>query len=168
MYFLNSELDRRNKEYTEKHKIPCCTTQKEMEYKKSFKGFALDANDHVLGAFPSVDVIQEQKELAIRKMSADINQQVIEYCLRINIDPDVLLKQKAEIERLQMQIDKMKRCENCRNLRFVQIKQNKIISHCVLEKDIYSSKPKSGICNNYDKWELAEDMTVEVCCSATN
>ena len=71
----------------------------------SFKGHKLDYNGHVIGAFPSVDVIQQQTEEAIKQMTKNINQRIIEYCLKINIDPDVLLKQKAEIEMLLMKND---------------------------------------------------------------
>jgi hypothetical protein len=71
----------------------------------SFKGHKLDYSGHVIGAFPSVDVIQQQTEEAIKKMTKNINQQTFEYCLKINIDPDVLLKQKAEIEMLLMKND---------------------------------------------------------------
>ena len=68
---------------------------------KTFKGHLLDYNGDVMGAFPSVNVIQQQTEDALRKMNENSNQKIIEYCLKINIDPDVLLKQKAEIELLR-------------------------------------------------------------------
>ena len=75
------------------------------EDKMFFKGHKLDYRGHVIGAFPSVDVIQQQTEEAIRRMTANVNQRIIEYCLRIDIDPDVLVKQKAEIELLLMKND---------------------------------------------------------------
>ena len=76
-----------------------------VEDKIFFKGHKLDYSGHVIGAFPSVDVIHQQTEDAIRRMTANVNQRIIEYCLKINIDPDVLLKQKAEIELLLMKND---------------------------------------------------------------
>lgn len=75
------------------------------EGKISFKGHELDYSGHVIGAFPSVDVIHQQTEDAIRRMNKNVNERIIEYCLKINIDPDVLLKQKAEIEMLLMKND---------------------------------------------------------------
>ena len=75
------------------------------EDKIFFKGHKLDYSDHVIGAFPSVDVIQQQTEDALRRMNENVNERIIEYCLKINIDPDVLLKQKAEIEKLLMKND---------------------------------------------------------------
>ena len=75
------------------------------EDKMFFKGHKLDYSGHVIGAFPSVDVIQQQTEEAIKQMTKNINQRIIEYCLKINIDPDVLLKQKAEIEMLLVKND---------------------------------------------------------------
>lgn len=79
-----------------------------MTGKKSFKGFELDTNGDVIGAFPTVDVIQERTKDLINGVTKNINQMIIDYCLKFNIDLDVLIKQKAEIELLQMKIEKMK------------------------------------------------------------
>ena len=74
---------------------------------KTFKGFPLDVRGDVIGAFPSVNVIQQQTENTMKQLAEKTNQAIIDYCLKFNIDPDVLLKQKAEIELLQMKIRKM-------------------------------------------------------------
>lgn len=69
-----------------------------------FKGFKLDASGDVIGAFPHIDVIQECREDLINTIVDNMNKMTIEYCLKFNIDPDVLIKQKAEIELLQMKL----------------------------------------------------------------
>ena len=73
----------------------------------TFKGFPLDSRGDVIGAFPAVDVIQEIRKDLINEVVGNINQMTIDYCLKFNIDPDVLIKQKAEIELLLMKIEKM-------------------------------------------------------------
>ena len=108
---------------------------------KTFKGFPLDVRGDVIGAFPSVNVIQQQTENAIKQLAEKTDQAIIGYCLKFNIDPDVLMKQKAEIELLQMKIEKMKCCENCKNHRF--------IGDC-LECKIID-------CNNFEKWEFRNE-----------
>ena len=102
----------------------------------TFKGFPLDSRGDVIGAFPSVDVIQEQRERLINTVADKINKMTIDYCLKFNIDPDVLIKQKAEIELLLMKIEKMKCCCLC--------------VHCGKDCD------SSGCGNPCDKWEFAE------------
>lgn len=82
-----------------------------MTDKKTFKGFPLDSRGDVIGAFPTVDVIQERTKDLINEVTGNINQMTIDYCLKINIDPDVLIKQKAEIELLHMKIADIK--ANC-------------------------------------------------------
>ena len=72
----------------------------------TFKGFPLDSRGNVIGAFPSVDVIQERSKDLINGVVRNINQMTIDYCLKFNIDPDVLVKQKAEIDLLKMKNDK--------------------------------------------------------------
>lgn len=112
-----------------------------MAEKNTFKGFPLDSWGNIQGAFPSVNVIQQQIEYAEKQMAAKTNQAIIEYCLKFNIDPDVLMKQKAEIELLQMKIEKMKNCANCRHRKF------------------YGNEAdcKIGYCNNNEKWEFADE-----------
>lgn len=72
----------------------------------TFEGFPLDSRGDVFGAFPSVDVIQERSKDLINGVVRNINQMTIDYCLKFNIDPDVLVKQKAEIDLLKMKNDK--------------------------------------------------------------
>lgn len=79
-----------------------------MTDKKTFKGFPLDSRGDVIGAFPTVDVIQERTKDLMNEVTGNINQMTIDYCLKFNIDPDVLIKQKAEIELLQMKIKELK------------------------------------------------------------
>ena len=83
-----------------------------MAEEKTFKGFPLDNWGNVKGAFPCVD-IQQKTEDFMKQLAEKTNQAIIEYCLKFNIDPDVLIKQKAEIELLQIKIEKMKCCGNC-------------------------------------------------------
>ena len=84
-----------------------------MAEEKTFKGFPLDNWGNVKGAFPCVD-IQQKTEDCMKQLAEKTNQAIIEYCLKFNIDPDVLIKQKAEIELLQIKIEKMKCCGNCK------------------------------------------------------
>ena len=61
-----------------------------MTDKKTFKGFPLDSRGDVIGAFPTVDVIQERTKDLMNEVTGNINQMTIDYCLKFNIDPDVL------------------------------------------------------------------------------
>ena len=105
------------------------------EEQKTFKGFPLDSIGDVVGAFPSVDVIQQARDDLMKRTAENINQLTIDYCLKFNIDPDVLIKQKAEIELLLMKIEKMKCCFNCKHSRTEY-------EHCKTDK--------------HEKWELKE------------
>lgn len=111
----------------------------------TFKGFPLDSRGDVIGAFPSVDVIQEQRERLINTVADNINQLTIDYCLKFNIDPDVLIKQKAEIELLLMKIEKMKNRCNCKNGWYSTVGKAGFGCNLNIEK-----------CEGCIKWELAE------------
>ena len=79
-----------------------------------------------------------------------INQKIIEYCLKINIDPDVLLKQKAEIELLQLKIEKMKCCGNCKHCKYDQNEESN--EYCEKHQQIVNIAVQA--CNywEFDNW----------------
>lgn len=90
-----------------------------MKTKKTFKGFDLDKNGCVMGAYPSFNIHSELQK-ATETMIEKENEYVLRIFTSMNIDPDVLAKQKAEIERLcieneqqKAKIEKMKCCGNC-------------------------------------------------------
>ena len=116
---------------------------------KTFKGFPLDVRGDVIGAFPSVNVIQQQTENAMKQLAEKNNQAIIGYCLKFNIDPDVLLKQKAEIELLQLKIQKMKCCGNCKYCKYDQNEESN--EYC--EKHLQIVNIAIVAC---DDWEVDE------------
>lgn len=120
------------------------------EEDKYFKGYRLDYNNDVIGAFPSVDVIHQQTEAAMRQMVKKTNQAIIEYCLKINIDPDVLLKQKAEIELLQMKIEKMKCCGNCKHCKYDENEES--FEYCEEHQQIVNIAVQACSCWEFDNW----------------
>jgi uncharacterized protein (DUF39 family) len=117
---------------------------------KTFKGHLLDNNGDVIGAFPSVNVIQQQTEEALRKMNENINQRIIEYCLKINIDTNVLLKQKAEIELLQIKIEKMKCCGNCKYCKYDQNEESN--EYCEKHQQIVNIAVQACVYWEFDNW----------------
>lgn len=73
--------------------------------KSVFKGFNLDENGKVDGAYPIFQTkIQEQMETMIK----ETNERAVKFLSRLNIDPDVLVKQKAEIDRLSFENEQLK------------------------------------------------------------
>lgn len=115
---------------------------------KTFKGFDLDKNGCIVGAYPSFTVHSELREV-IETITEKENEYVLRLFTSMNIDPDVLVKQKAEIEKLNIeneqlkaQIEKMKCCGNCKWLEH----ENEYV-YC---KHTYCAK------NLHSEWELAE------------
>lgn len=82
-------------------------TKERMKDKKTFKGFDLDKNGCVMGAYPSFNVHSELQK-ATETMIEKENEYVLRIFTSMNIDPDVLAKQKAEIERLNIENEQLK------------------------------------------------------------
>ena len=74
---------------------------------KTFKGFDLDKNGCIEGAYPSFSIHSELQK-ATETMIEKENEYVLRLFTSMNIDPDVLAKQKAEIERLSKENEKLK------------------------------------------------------------
>ena len=68
---------------------------------KTFKGFVLDETGCVKGAYP-------QMQNAIEKIAKNENEYIMQVLDELKIDPDVLTKQKAEIERLFIENKQLK------------------------------------------------------------
>lgn len=92
---------------------------KRMSEEKIFKGFPLDEKGCVQGAYPCFSSVVESQ---VKKITELENEFVMKIFRNLHIDTDVLMKQKAEIDRLSFeneqlkaQIEKMKCCFNCEN-----------------------------------------------------
>ena len=132
-----------------------------MTDKKTFKGFPLDSRGDVIGAFPTVDVIQERTKDLMNEVTGNINQMTIDYCLKFNIDPDVLIKQKAEIELLQMKIADIK--ANCdlaiegRDIKIKELEQQIEKMKCCFNCKHSRTEYEHCRTDKHEKWEIKEN-----------
>ena len=127
---------------------------RKMTETKTFKDFVLDEIGRVKGAYPSFDVYP-QIQNAIETIAKNENEYIMQILAELKIDPDVLTKQKAEIERLSIEnkqlkqkIEKMKNHTNCKFFHEWNLAN-------VMEEPLDTLSPCQG-CKNFNKWELAE------------
>lgn len=73
--------------------------------KKYFKGFSLDEKGCVQGAYPCFSSVVESQ---LNKITELENEFVMKTFRNLHIDPDVLIKQKAEIDRLSFENEQLK------------------------------------------------------------
>lgn len=104
--------------------------------KKFFKGFPLDDKGCVQGAYPSFSIYSEcQKRM--EKMIENENEHILKVFTSMNIDPDVLAKQKVEIERLNTDYKELEKEIGClRTIKDDYKKLLKEIKEELTEKEI--------------------------------
>ena len=76
-----------------------------MSEKKYFKGFSLDEKGCVQGAYPCFSSVVESQ---VKKITELENEFVMKTFRNLHIDTDVLMKQKAEIDRLSFENEQLK------------------------------------------------------------
>lgn len=79
---------------------------KRISIEKTFKGFPLDEKGCVQGAYPYFSSVVESQ---VKKITELENEFVMKIFRNLHIDTDVLMKQKAEIDRLSFENEQLKR-----------------------------------------------------------